>query len=70
MDKPLEEYLTVSEASKIVGMTEEYVCQLCIEGKIIGARKFGKTWAIPRPLVDVVPRQVRFHDFLERKKNH
>lgn len=51
MDKPLEEYLTVSEASKIVGMTEEYVRRLCVDGKIIGAIKFGKAWAIPRSAI-------------------
>jgi len=48
MDKPLKEYLTLPEASKIVGMTEQYVLRLCENGKIQGAVKFGKIWAIPR----------------------
>ncbi len=65
-NKPLKEYMTILEASKILGITEEYVRRLCTNGKIKGAIKFGRTWAIPR--ADVMPIQVGFHDFLERKK--
>ena len=54
MNKPLQEYLTLSEASKILGMTEECVRRLCTNGKIKGAIKFGRTWAIPRSSIKTI----------------
>ena len=57
MDKPREKYMTISEASKIVGMSEDYVRWLCVHGKIAGAVKFGKyAWAIPRSAIKKIPK--------------
>ncbi len=47
--------MTILEASKILGMTEEYVRRLCTNGKIKGAMKFGRAWAIPRSSIKLTP---------------
>lgn len=54
MDKPLEEYLTISEASKILEVEQEIMSWLCENGKIKGAKKFCKTWIIPRSALKLI----------------
>jgi hypothetical protein len=39
--------LTCQQYAKLHGITEGRVRQLCIAGRIPGAVKFGKAWAIP-----------------------
>ena len=39
--------LTIKEASKKWDLTEKRVSACCRDGKIIGARKAGKSWLIP-----------------------
>lgn len=56
MDKLREKYLTTSEASKIVGISEEYIRLLCEKGTISGAMKFGKIWIIPRSEIKKIPK--------------
>lgn len=41
------EYLTTVEVSKIWGISARRVAILCIENRINGAVKKGKTWLIP-----------------------
>lgn len=41
------EYLTVRETAERWNLSERTVQQLCVDGRIPGARKFGKSWAIP-----------------------
>ena len=41
------DYMTVNEASKIWGLGNRRIVTLCNEGRIEGAIKFGKSWAIP-----------------------
>ena len=41
------EYLTVRETAENWGLTDRMVQQFCIDGRIPGAQKFGKSWAIP-----------------------
>lgn len=40
-------YMTLKEASIKWGLSERRVNTLCLEGRIEGASKFGKSWAIP-----------------------
>lgn len=40
-------YMTLKEASEKWGLSERRVNTLCLEGRIEGASKFGKSWAIP-----------------------
>lgn len=39
--------MTLSEAAKKWNISERRVNALCLEGRIEGASKFGKSWAIP-----------------------
>ena len=41
------DYLTVRETAKKWNLSQRTVQQLCIDGRITGAQKFGKSWAIP-----------------------
>ena len=41
------EYLTVRETAEKWNLSDRMVQQLCIDGRIPGAQKFGKSWAIP-----------------------
>lgn len=40
-------YLTVRETAEKWKISERFVQQYCVAGRIPGARKFGKSWAIP-----------------------
>lgn len=41
------EYITIQEASEKWGITDRRIQRLCAEGRIEGAKKFGRQWAIP-----------------------
>lgn len=41
------DYLTVKETAEKWGLSVRSIQQLCTQGRIPGARKFGKSWAIP-----------------------
>ena len=41
------EYITVKEAAEKWGISERLVQKYCAEGRIGGARKFGRSWVIP-----------------------
>ena len=42
------DYMTVNEASKIWEIGNRRIVTLCNEGRIEGAIKFGRSWAIPK----------------------
>lgn len=41
------EYMTIQEASERWGITSRRIQVLCSEGRLDGAVKFGRQWAIP-----------------------
>lgn len=41
------EYITIQEAAEKWGITSRRIQVLCAEGRIKGAIKFGRQWAIP-----------------------
>lgn len=43
----MKSYLSVREAAEKWGVSERRINQYCAEGRIAGAQKFGKSWAIP-----------------------
>ncbi len=45
------DYMTVKEAAKKWGITPRRVQVLCAQEKILGAVRFGITWAIPKDAV-------------------
>lgn len=44
------EFMTIQEASQMWGITERRIQVLCSEGRLEGAKKFGRQWAIPANL--------------------
>ena len=46
------EYVSVCEASEILGVNESRIRQIMREGRFIGAFKFADTWMIPRNSVE------------------
>ena len=44
------EYMTIQLASKKWGISERRIQVLCAEGRLDGAQKFGRQWAIPADL--------------------
>lgn len=43
----LDGYMTIKQAAAEWGVTPRRVQVLCVEGRIEGAMKFGRDWAIP-----------------------
>lgn len=43
----MDEFLTIKEIAEKWGITPRRVQKMCSEGRIEGARKFGRDWAIP-----------------------
>jgi excisionase family DNA binding protein len=48
----VDELLTVAEAAARAGVTAQRVRLLCKQGRIPGARRFGRDWLIPVQGVD------------------
>jgi excisionase family DNA binding protein len=46
------DYITTVEASALIGKCESMIARLCQNGRLIGARKIGKTWLIPREAIE------------------
>ena len=40
-------YLSIKEIARKWGISERWVNQYCTDGRIPGAERFGKSWAIP-----------------------
>ena len=45
-------YISIREASYRWGVSERRVNQYCAEGRIPGASRFGRSWAIPKRMAD------------------
>ena len=43
----MENYITLSEASKRWRISDRRIRTLCAEGRIDGVTRFGRSWAIP-----------------------
>lgn len=50
-----EQYYTVKEVATILRVHVETVRRWCEEGKLVGAKKYGDRWRIPRSSVDAPP---------------
>lgn len=44
------EFMTIQAASEKWGISERRIQTLCTEGRLEGAQKFGRQWAIPADL--------------------
>ena len=48
-------YYTAEQAAGIIGVSRDTIYDWCENGTLAGARRFGKTWRIPRTSVDPHP---------------
>ena len=56
----MKSYLSIREAAEKWGVSQRRINQYCSEGRIPGAQRFGKSWAIPEDAEKPVdPRQSR-----------
>lgn len=52
--------LTVAEAARRAGVSPEWIRKLCAQGRIKGAKKHGRDWAIPAgAAIAAKPRSLR-----------
>ena len=45
----MERYLSIQEAAEKWGVSKRRVNQYCVEGRVFGAQRIGKAWAISFP---------------------
>lgn len=43
----MEDFLTIKEVAEKWDVTPRRIQKMCNDGRIIGAKKFGRDWAIP-----------------------
>ena len=59
--------ITVAQAAKKLRISEVRLRQLLLEGRIVGAQRFGRAWAIPdKPVID--PPLMKKHRRKKRKE--
>ncbi|WP_298647512.1 hypothetical protein [uncultured Proteiniphilum sp.] len=62
------EYMTIQDAAKKWGITERRVQVLCASGRIEGARKFSRVWAIPSDMEKPSDARIKSGKYLKTTK--
>ena len=66
----MEGYMTIREAAEVWGVTPRRIQVLCSDGRIEGAMKFGRDWAIPKDAEKPADKRVTTGEYTNwRKKN-
>lgn len=66
----MEGYITIKEASEKWGVTPRRIQVFCSEGRIDGAMKFGRDWAIPSEAQKPVDRRVTTGEYKDWRKKY
>lgn len=53
------DFMTVNQASELWGICNRRIVTLCNDGRIEGAMKFGKSWAIPKDAAKPVDQRIK-----------
>ena len=61
------EYMTIQEASRLWGITSRRIQVLCSEGRLDGAVKFGRQWAIPANTEKPIDARVKSGQYIKTK---
>ena len=61
--------MTVNEASKIWGIGNRRIVTLCNEGRIEGAIKFGKSWAIPKQNTKPEDNRIKTGKYIKKRES-
>ena len=67
MEKIMQGYMTLKEASKKWGIGDRRINALCLQGRIEGASKFGREWAIPYDAKKPEDARVKSGKYIKRK---
>lgn len=59
--------MTLKEASAKWGLSERRINTLCLEGRINGATKFGKSWAIPDECIKPTNARIKSGKYIKEK---
>ena len=65
----METFMSISEASKIWGIGVRRIQTLCTEGRIKGAQRLGRSWAIPKNAAKPVDNRIRSGKYTGMKRN-
>lgn len=63
----MQEYMTIKEASEKWGIGDRRINTLCLEGRVDGAMKFGREWAIPRSATKPTDARIKSGKYVKRK---
>ena len=63
----MENYITLSEASRIWGISERRIRTLCAEGRIEGVTRFGRSWAIPEGTDKPTDNRIKSGKYIKNK---
>ena len=66
----MENYITLTEASENWGLSSRRVRKLCEEGRIDGAVKFGRNWAIPKQASKPDDKRIKTGKYIKIKENN
>ena len=61
------EYMTVNEAGKKWGISGRRVAILCEQGRIDGAAKLGKVWAVPKGTQKPTDARIKTGKYIKNK---
>ena len=64
----MEGYMTIKEAAGVWGVTPRRIQVLCADGRIDGAMKFGRDWAIPKDAEKPVDKRVTTGEYRNWRK--
>jgi len=60
LEATTDPYLSVKEAAEMLGVSERRVLQFRDEGRLRGAKRFGRAWAIKQSEVERFAEEPRF----------
>ena len=64
----MENYITLSEASRIWGISERRIRTLCAEGRIEGVTRFGRSWVIPEGTDKPTDNRIKSGKYIKNKE--
>lgn len=65
----MNEYMTIKQAAQKWGIGERRINTLCQEGRIEGAVKFGKSWAIPADTKKPIDQRIKTGRYIKQNNN-
>ena len=66
----MEGYMTIKQAAEKWEVTPRRIQKLCVDGRIEGATKFGRDWAIPADAAKPEDKRVTTGEYRNWRKNN